>query len=493
MLYRRDVDMLQSRLKKPVMTARPKRPPALHLSPPLASASALGSYSTRSPTARPPATSPAASNDWASLASASSLKATSPAASPSNLTPLERPPSHVLSPSGLPVPSLHEQPPSAFSPNSSIASSLPNSIFSADDLALRRSVGKGSDATVRSSGRESGPSTPNDDPTLAFIFDSYKYSDPPAEGTSATFHPDPAITPYSPVSPAARPEPDVSAVQAVPSRVYKSREVSCAGAHAQDHVPPPVLPTRHRTPRLDKLRRPRLESLSGSNPSLPASSALPISHDSASRLPRAFSLPRTSSTSTSSGSSRRRRSVDYSTGISNRDFAEETVQIGKSEFEIVKPLATLLLQDDEHAMPASEFRTVPISHPNAIVRQALPTAAAISSASFTTPRPGRLAASASSHFSPPTPPSAEVGGRTGLANYRAREAKWLAALSTTAPSEVRSSKKIRQLVGAGIPSSLRGRVWAFLTQLAEPLPSGFYRVSSTRHAPSPRGAGSADL
>ncbi|THH15095.1 hypothetical protein EW146_g5336 [Bondarzewia mesenterica] len=47
--------------------------------------------------------------------------------------------------------------------------------------------------------------------------------------------------------------------------------------------------------------------------------------------------------------------------------------------------------------------------------------------------------------------------------HRARELKWIAAMSSIPPSQARKSKKIRKLLAEGVPASVRYQVWAHLT------------------------------
>ncbi|GJN91048.1 hypothetical protein Rhopal_004063-T1 [Rhodotorula paludigena] len=188
------------------------------------------------------------------------------------------------------------------------------------------------------------------------------------------------------------------------------------------------------------------------------------------------------------------RQIDYSTGISHKDLEEETVHVGKSEFEMVKPYAALLAQAGEEepspSLPAhapselSSPRPSTSSHRDALVtprRPAPPSHSTtdISQHSYATaytaiPEYGRSAASLS-HFSPPTPASVEGGGRA-LDDYRSKEAKWLQALSSMSPSQVRKSKKLRALAQAGVPSSVRGKVWAFLAEAEVDKREGLYQT-----------------
>ncbi|GAA5961289.1 hypothetical protein JCM8115_001539 [Rhodotorula mucilaginosa] len=747
-----DVEMLQAKLKRPVMTARPRRRDTV--------GEAAGSSDTGygSPTARRRSLSPPSSRQWFDLASPVSSIAASPlAGSPSqgahqraenlesafsttsdhqsvapailipepeltgSTSPTEetfplsafpipasggahfgelelemlgdppaprrsrtldtsnssssvasklfafptRPNSTILSPAGMPFPFPPMHPTSAFSfsPNSSFASTMPSSVFSAGDLELHREGGKASDSTTGSgpsttgSGLRSGTNTPGDDPTLAFIFDSYRYSPvqdrsraesqlsdsqpalsvvgtlgqsrrphsglvrsvstesvlyfvskPSTEaaalgyGTASALrsrflagdHLEPVertaqrprgdslasatssltrlhiacssldsddqqvgtstVTPSTSQSSAPEP-PDVSGrwdkrlsgtfarpgAQAAiiedcasePSGRPRVRphEIITAGwtVHAESSkhespgemaddqyaiVPPQsprklvgrastvsaspsggrftASPAPESPERSSKLGKFRIPTRTKSSPSLratgPLSAPLPRTagrlfrqNDPFTASPRLVSFPSRKRT-TSSGretveaaglvSSAPKRSVDYTTGISNRDFEEETIQIGKSEFEIVKPLAELRLHGSELAPSPSPVESAPslATTDSAPATPFRPRAATLAapvpvSPGFRTPVPSLARSTASlSHFSPPTPESAEGSGKGFLDEYRAREAKWIAALSSMSPTQIRKSKKMRGLVQSGIPSSVRGKVWAYLAE-----------------------------
>lgn len=187
-------------------------------------------------------------------------------------------------------------------------------------------------------------------------------------------------------------------------------------------------------------------------------------------------------------------------GISNKDFEEETVQIGKEEFEMVKPLVVLLgsssaastsadgqEKEDESESLSSEMSSRSPASSSSPHIGVLLTGASATAEDFTTPRrplapPTSSAALLSpnahsavtpshpslavptSHFSPATPSSVEEPGGGSLADYRARETKWLTVLSGWTIDEAKKSKKLRTLVGAGVPSSVRGKVWSFLSE-----------------------------
>ncbi|GAA5898280.1 uncharacterized protein JCM6883_000979 [Sporobolomyces salmoneus] len=170
--------------------------------------------------------------------------------------------------------------------------------------------------------------------------------------------------------------------------------------------------------------------------------------------------------------------VDYGAGISNKDFEEETVQIGANAFEIVKPFAALLSQE-EHDRVDNDLAT---QSPRFVESDDLHTQAYLAPSTslvtgLSTPSPHlqtSFTPTVHSHFSPPTPLSAEGAGRS-VEDHRAKELKWIQALSSgISAAEVRKSKKMRTLVQSGIPSSVRGKVWAFLAESDREKQPGLY-------------------
>lgn len=69
---------------------------------------------------------------------------------------------------------------------------------------------------------------------------------------------------------------------------------------------------------------------------------------------------------------------------------------------------------------------------------------------------------------PALPPGVSTGPATGggvgtVEAHRARELKWISAMTSTPPTQARKSKKIRKLLQEGVPASVRYQVWAHLT------------------------------
>lgn len=173
----------------------------------------------------------------------------------------------------------------------------------------------------------------------------------------------------------------------------------------------------------------------------------------------------------------REKKVDYGAGISNKDFEEETVQIGTSAFEIVKPYVALLSQEDDYDDRSEPSRSQQLSPSQQQDYLTTPLRPSPSLLSINTPHQNSSLATSNSHFSPPTPMSAE-GDERSVEDHRAKELKWVQTLASgITAAQVRKSKKMRALVQSGIPSSVRGKVWAFLAESNNEKKPDLYSVS----------------
>jgi len=70
------------------------------------------------------------------------------------------------------------------------------------------------------------------------------------------------------------------------------------------------------------------------------------------------------------------------------------------------------------------------------------------------------------------------GDERSVEDHRAKELKWVQTLASgITAAQVRKSKKMRSLVQSGIPSSVRGKVWAFLAESSKEKKPDLYSVS----------------
>ncbi len=206
--------------------------------------------------------------------------------------------------------------------------------------------------------------------------------------------------------------------------------------------------------------------------------------------PASTSSPQTTKALASSKSSRglfgrtkkdEPKPTKYQQGISSKDLEDETVVIGreKVEFEMIKPLKLELLKDElaDFPMPPRSFemgRSESFNSANGPSQDSF----LESEPEFDTPRwvVGGLTpygAGASSlkssvsmaslgNYSPP--PAVPATAEQDAATHRQREADWLKLLGALSPAAAKHSKKTRQLIAAGVPSSVRGKVWSFLSE-----------------------------
>lgn len=150
-----------------------------------------------------------------------------------------------------------------------------------------------------------------------------------------------------------------------------------------------------------------------------------------------------------------------SKGISSKDFEDETIKLKEGHFEMVKPLRDALQGDDELEELKSPSSTV--GRPS----MAVSSRSYEDSGSSEGGHAGDVRSAASS-FSPPT---------GSVENHRANELQWVKLLgSSSGAASLRKSKKVRALVHAGIPSSVRGRVWCSLAGVEDVKIEGFYQV-----------------
>ncbi|WVW84273.1 hypothetical protein I302_106303 [Kwoniella bestiolae CBS 10118] len=182
----------------------------------------------------------------------------------------------------------------------------------------------------------------------------------------------------------------------------------------------------------------------GSTPSLPIpGSARSSSFSFNSKTPKKSSS--TPSTITSRGGA-----------ISHKDFIEETIKAEGLDFELIQPKR----QNSNGALLSPIEDTSPVSpvgqRPN-LDRQSTMT----STNSVNSLKP--LPETDEWGFLKDRSPVPEIfASRSAAGDHRAIEQKWLSIISTPLPPNSSPPKKVRKLVlDAGVPSSLRGKVWAW--------------------------------
>lgn len=176
----------------------------------------------------------------------------------------------------------------------------------------------------------------------------------------------------------------------------------------------------------------------------------------------------------------------YAQGISSKDLEDETVVIGRErvEFEMIKPLRLELLKGDQDDDQIASFPLPPRSFDMGR-SESFNSSFAHGGESFLdsdpeveTPRrvvggltPYGLGASSLKssvsmaslgNYSPPS--AAPATAEQDAATHRQREADWIKLLGALTPAAAKHSKKTRQLIAAGVPSSVRSKVWTFLSE-----------------------------
>lgn len=145
-----------------------------------------------------------------------------------------------------------------------------------------------------------------------------------------------------------------------------------------------------------------------------------------------------------------------SKGISSKDFEDETVKVGGGEFDIVKPLMSTLGRSPLASSGQSfdDFGSSEGGHGDDMRSPS---------------------GSYSSHGLDASSSSFGLDEQS-VENHRAKELAWVKALGSQSVAAMRRSKKMRALVHAGIPSSLRGRVWCLLAGTEDVKVEGRYKV-----------------
>ncbi|WWC62211.1 uncharacterized protein I303_104806 [Kwoniella dejecticola CBS 10117] len=153
--------------------------------------------------------------------------------------------------------------------------------------------------------------------------------------------------------------------------------------------------------------------------------------------------------------------------ISHKDFMDNdsTVKAEGLDFELIQPTSTLLSPIEDNS-PISDTGRPPLN------RQSTMT----STASVTSLRP--LPETDEWGFLKDRSPVPEIfASRRDGGDHRVIEQKWLSIITSPLPPNTQPPKKVRKLVlDAGVPSSLRGKVWAwFMAGTLSARTSGLYQ------------------
>ncbi|WVQ79628.1 hypothetical protein IAT38_001728 [Cryptococcus sp. DSM 104549] len=261
-------------------------------------------------------------------------------------------------------------------------------------------------------------------------------------------------TAHNPVPSLASPLPQSASSK---KSFFSSRKASLA-----PHSPPPHSPAKSSLSRV---------SNAGSTVTLPHYPGTSNPNDSALSLPHPPASAQSASFSFSSKSSKTPRgskglgasSRALPSPVSHKDFAEEIVKMDGMDFELVQPKKTStsgLLSPSDGSLDRLAARAESMDLDREVEElKRQPTMASASSSSSLRPLPETDEWGFLKHQSP-TPEIFQ--SRSAPGDHRAIEGKWLAIIGTPLLSGSTPPKKVRKLVlEAGVPNSLRGRVWAW--------------------------------
>ena len=172
-----------------------------------------------------------------------------------------------------------------------------------------------------------------------------------------------------------------------------------------------------------------------------------------------------------SGSLRSKISLSALRARSARDddglHEADTVQVKDTDFELVRPNVRPRVSEDS----AMNGKSSGSEGRPSFLRVDSPTMSMTSGGG--TPDT-RSPVSPSGMSFPPVTASAAGSVDASVEAHRARELKWISAMSTTPPSQARKGKKIRKLLQEGVPASVRYQVWAHLTDSKAKRIEGLY-------------------
>jgi hypothetical protein len=172
-----------------------------------------------------------------------------------------------------------------------------------------------------------------------------------------------------------------------------------------------------------------------------------------------------------SGSLRSKISLSALRAKSARDddglHEADTVQVKDTDFELVRPNVRPRVSEDSATNGKSSGS------------EGRPSFLRVDSPAMSTTSGGgtpdtRSPVSPSGMSFPPVTASAASSVDAAVEAHRARELKWISAMSTTPPSQARKGKKIRKLLQEGVPASVRYQVWAHLTDSKAKRIEGLY-------------------
>ncbi|KAK4698986.1 hypothetical protein P7C70_g7283, partial [Phenoliferia sp. Uapishka_3] len=219
-----------------------------------------------------------------------------------------------------------------------------------------------------------------------------------------------------------------------------------------------------------------------------------------------------SNTTIGSGVAESRTPASYGAPVSSKDFESERVHVQNADFDMVKPLAEMLLREDEareaRETPTSTSGTRPSFSSTRTGGGGRPSMASRRPTSedlFDVDEEGSEDDSRThgGAFSPTLGGSFGSKSTTSFANlkaeldsktvelHRVREGLWLKTMASG--GSVKRNKKMLGLVQGGVPSSVRGKVWSWLAEAEAGKVGGVYAELSEKGPHSWREAIASDV
>ena len=206
----------------------------------------------------------------------------------------------------------------------------------------------------------------------------------------------------------------------------------------------------------------------GSLPRKPSTDIEPSGHGD-SRTPASASTP--SAPLGRSGSLRSKISLSALRAKSLRDddglHEGDTVQVKDTDFELVRPNPVRPHVSEDSS--ANSKSTGSEGRPPFLRVDSPATSTTSGGASDT-----RSPVSPSGMSLPPMTAAQTTTSAGAVEAHRARELKWISAISSTPSSHARKNKKFRKLLQEGVPASVRYQVWAHLTDSKAKRIEGLY-------------------
>ncbi|ESK95565.1 hypothetical protein Moror_12639 [Moniliophthora roreri MCA 2997] len=139
----------------------------------------------------------------------------------------------------------------------------------------------------------------------------------------------------------------------------------------------------------------------------------------------------------------------------------ETVQVKDMDFELVKPNLAFLDANPRASEDSSVLDPASSRGDTDLPDHLRADSPAISISSSVSKTPGGLAADSAALRARASSKASD--NEASMESHRQRELKWVTIMSNVPPSQSRKNKKVRKLIGEGVPSSVRYLVWSHMT------------------------------